>query len=67
MTQQVKKSPAIKENTGDMGSIPGLGRSPGGGTGKPLQYSHLENPNEQRSLASYSPWVAKSWIQLSNN
>ena len=31
-------------NVGDLGSIPGLGRSPGEGNGNPLQYSHLENP-----------------------
>ena len=31
-------------NAGDLGSIPGLGRSPGEGTGNPLQYSFLENP-----------------------
>ena len=31
-------------NAGDLGSIPGLGRSPGGGNGNPLQYSCLENP-----------------------
>ena len=31
-------------NAGDLGSIPGLGRSPGGGNGSPLQYSYLENP-----------------------
>ena len=31
-------------NVGDLGSITGLGRSPGGGHGKPLQYSCLENP-----------------------
>ena len=31
-------------NSGDMGSIPGLGRSPGEGNGNPLQYSCLENP-----------------------
>ena len=30
-------------NAGDTGSIPGMGRSPGGGKGKPLQYSCLEN------------------------
>ena len=34
----------------DAGSIPGLGRSPGGGHGNPLQYSCLENPHGQRSL-----------------
>ena len=38
-------------NAGDLGSIPGLRRSPGGGHGNPLQYSCLENPHELRSLA----------------
>ena len=37
----VKNPPAI---AGDTGSIPGSGRSPGGGNGNPLQYSCLENP-----------------------
>ena len=44
---------------GDLGSIPGLGRSPGGWHGNPLQYSCLENPHGQRSLAGYSPWGLK--------
>ena len=44
-------------NAGDLGSIPELGRSPGGGQGNPLQYSCLENPHGQRSLAGYSPWA----------
>ena len=39
-----------------LGSFTGLGRSPGGGHGNPLQYSCLENPHGQRSLAVYSPW-----------
>ena len=43
-------------NVGDLGLIPGLGRSPGGGHGNPLQYSCLENPHGQRSLVDYSPW-----------
>ena len=44
-------------NAWDLGSIfPGLGRSPGGGHGNPLQYSCLENPHGQRSLAGCSPW-----------
>ena len=43
-------------NVGDLGSIPGLGRSPGGGHGNPLQYSCLGNPRGQRNLAGYSPW-----------
>ena len=42
-------------NVGDLGSIPGLGRSPGGGYGNPLQYSGLENPHGQKSLLDYSP------------
>ena len=42
-------------NAGDPGSIHGLGRSPGGGHGNPLQYSYLENPYGQRSLEGYSP------------
>ena len=42
-----------------MGSIPGLGRSPGGWHGNPLQYSCLENPHGQRSLVGYSPWGLK--------
>ena len=46
-------------NTGDLSSILGLGRSSGGGHGNPLQYSCLENPHKQRSLAGYSPWGHK--------
>ena len=46
-------------NVGHSGSIPGSGRSPGGGHGNPLQYSCLENPHGQRSLAGYSPWSPK--------
>ena len=44
---------------GDLDLIPGLGRSPGGGHGNPLQYSCLENPYGQRSLVGYSPWGRK--------
>jgi len=46
-------------NVGDLGSIPGLGRSPGGGHGNPLQYSCLENSHGQRSLVGYSSWGRK--------
>ena len=46
-------------NSGDLGSIPGLGRSPGGGHDNPPQYSCLENPHGQRSLVGYSPWRHK--------
>ena len=44
-------------NAGDLGSIPGFGRSPGGEHGNSLQYSCLKNPHGQRSLMGYSPWV----------
>ena len=43
----------------DLGSIPGLGRSLGGGHGNPLQHSYLENPHGQRSLVGYSSWGRK--------
>ena len=46
-------------NVGNLGSIPGWERSPGGGHGKPLQYSCLENRHEQRNLVGYSPWGCK--------
>ena len=39
-------------NLGDLGSIPGLGRFPGGGHGNPFQYSCLENPHGQSTLVS---------------
>ena len=44
-------------NAGDLGSIPGLERSPGEGNGNPLQYSCLENPMLWRNLVGYSPWA----------
>ena len=40
----VKNPPANAGDGGDAGSIPGLGRSPGGGNGNPLQYSFLDKP-----------------------
>ena len=43
-------------NAGGLGLILGLGRSPGGGHGNPPQYSCLENPLGQRSLAGCSSW-----------
>ena len=41
-------------NVGDLGSVSGLGRSPGEGKGYPLQYSCLENPHGLRSLVRSS-------------
>ena len=46
-------------NAGDQGSIPGSGRSPGEGTGNPLQYSCLKKFHGQRSLVGYNPWGCK--------
>ena len=46
-------------NVEDLGSILGLGGSPGGGHGNPPQCSCLENPHGQKSLAGYSPWGHK--------
>ena len=43
----VNKVPAYAGAAGDEGSIPGLGRFPGGGHGNPLQYSCLENPMDR--------------------
>ena len=51
----VKNPPANAGDVRDVSSIPGLGRSPRGGNGNPLQYSCLKNRPEQRSLAGYSP------------
>ena len=59
----VKNMPA---HAGDMGSIPGLGRSPGGGNSNPLQYSCLENPMDREAWRDTVSGVAKSQIRLSN-
>ena len=52
----VKNSPANAGDTRNVGLISGLGRSPEGGHGNPLQYSCMEILHGQRSLAGYSPW-----------
>ena len=49
-------------NAGDLGSIPGSGRSPGEGHGNPLQYSCLENPEELGGLQSTGSQRQKSSI-----
>ena len=46
-------------NGGDPSSIPGLGRSPGGGHGNPLQYSCLENPMDRGAWQAVVHGVAK--------
>ena len=51
-------------NTEDLGSIPGLGRSPGEENGNPLQYSYLENPMDRRAWWAAVHGVAKSRTRL---
>ena len=55
MALRIEKLPANAGDKRDVGSIPDLGRSPGRGHDNPFQYSCLENPHGQKSLASYSP------------
>ena len=47
-------------NAGDLGSIPGFGRSPGGGHDNPLQYSCLEDPMDRGAWWAAVPGFAKS-------
>ena len=51
-------------NAGDLGSIPGLGRSPGEEHGNPLQYSCLGNPMDGGAWQTALHGVAKNWILL---
>ena len=51
---------------GDLGSIPGSGRSPGEGNGNPLQYSCLENPMDGGAWRATVHGVAQSWTGLSD-
>ena len=53
-------------NAGDVGSIPGSGRSPGGGNGNPLQYSCLRNPMEEEPGGLQSMGSQKSQTRLGN-
>ena len=55
----VKNPPANAGDISDVGLIPGSERSIGRRYGNPLQYSCLENPHGQRSLAGYNPWGCK--------
>ena len=60
----VKNSPANAGHTRDLGSIPGLGRSPGGGHGNPLRYSCLENPMDRGAWWATVHAVMKSRTRL---
>ena len=53
-------------NAGELGLIPGLGRSPGGGNDNPLQYSGLENPMDRGAWRATIHGVAESQTQLSS-
>ena len=55
----VKNLPVNAGDMRDMGSIPGLGRSPGGGLGNPLQFSYLGNPMERGTWQAIVHGVAK--------
>ena len=52
----VKNPPANTGNTGDSGSIPGLGRAPGEGNGNPLLYSRLGNSIDRGAWQATVPW-----------
>ena len=60
----VKNSPANTGDVRDLGSIPGSGRSPGGGRGNPFHYSCLENPMDRGAWQAVVQRVAKSRIQV---
>ena len=62
----VKNPPTNAGATGDAGSIPGSGRSPGGGNGNPLQYSCLENPMDRGVWQATVLRVAKSRTRLNS-
>ena len=55
----VKNPSANAGDIRDVGLIPVLGRSPGGGNGNPLRHLCLENPMDRGALAGYSPWGGK--------
>ena len=57
---------ASASNVGDLGLIPGSGRSPGEGNGNPLQYSCLENPMDGEAWSAIVHGVAKSRTRLSD-
>jgi len=62
----VRNPPANPRDTGDSGSIPGLGGFPGGGNGNPFQYSCLKNSMDKGAWGAAVHEVSKSRTQLSN-
>ena len=67
MALVARSLPPNAGDIGDVGSIPGSGRPPGGGHGNPLQYSCLENSMNRGALWATVHGVAKSWTQLSTH
>ena len=63
----VKNLPASAGDPGDLGSVSGSGRSPGGGNDNPLQYSRLEYPMDRGAWWATVHGVAKGQIQLSTH
>ena len=64
VASQAKKLPTIAGDIRELGSVPGLGRSPGQGHGNPHQYSCLENPMDRGIWWTTVHRVTKSRIQL---
>ena len=62
----VKNLPANEGDMRNLGSIPGLGRFPGGGHGNPLQYSCLENPIDREAWQAIVHGVTKNQTWLLN-
>ena len=56
----------VKNLPAELGSVPGLGRSPGGGNGNPLQYSCLEKSMDRDVWWATVFGVARSWTHLSD-
>ena len=63
----VKNLPANAGEIGEAGSVPGSGRSPGGGNGNPLQYSCLENPADRGAWRAAVPGITESRTQLTEH
>ena len=57
----VKNIPVNSVDTGETGLIPGLGRTPGGGNGNPLQYSCWENPLDRGA------WQVTVWLDMTGH
>ena len=64
MALVVKNPLASVGDIRDLGSVPGLGRSPGGGHGNPLQYYFLENPMDRGAWWATVHRVTQSWTRL---